>query len=289
MKTPDEVMAYFKSMPSKRKENPFWKFIEDGCDNMVHIHSVRKITEEMQLPNPKTLIPETRQTSFTVDEPIDLSESVGTLRMVREFFRRYHESFHSESQVLCVTPADGDKLIGIGIPKLGEGCIGPFEVYVMVLPQDNSGGNSVISEVFWQDNIVAKNIVPVARIHSHHILEPYQSVTDYSTLNSGTLEMVIGKIRNEELNVCYWLDVPGTDTKAETFLAKEKEDGTFTVVHHIFNGPRANRDSVRMILNSGAGADVSTMKSVLNSVKRGEHTSKVVEPKMRLLDEYANI
>lgn len=247
MKTPDEMMEYFRAMPKKKKENPYWRFHEDGYDNSVSIHYLQTITEELRLPNPKTLKPEPTLTSHTVDEPLDLSMSVGTLRMVREFFRRYYESFHSESQVLCVTPKDGEKLLGIGVPKLGEGCIGPFEVFVMVLPQDNSGGNSVISEVFWQNNIVGNDIVPVARIHSHHILAPYQSMTDYSTLNSGTLEMVIGRIMNEELNVCYWLDVPGTDTKAQTFIAMETQDSAFEVISHVFNGPLSHIQHAALI------------------------------------------
>ena len=92
---------------------------------------------------------------------------------------------------------------------LEYGQIWPFEVTVLVLPQDNSMGNTVLSEAFWQDRIIGQNIRPVARIHSHHIFDAYQSMTDYSTLNSGTLEIVIGKIMNAKLSLCYWLDVPG--------------------------------------------------------------------------------
>ena len=65
-------------------------------------------------------------------------------------------------------------------------------------------------------------------------------MTDYSTLNSGTLEMVLGKIFEEPLYLCYWLDVPGTDIKAQTFLVRENkrlDNGDFLCVPHKFNGP----------------------------------------------------
>ena len=216
MKTPEEMAAYFRAMPKKKIEpNPYWKF-EVCTEDTVDIKAI--------------------QTGTTTTIPFDLNKSKRVLNMVREFFRRYYESFHSESQVLCVTPEDGTKLAAMAIPRLGYSYLGPFEVDIMVLPQDNHMGTSVISEWFWQNRIVGAGIKPIARIHSHHILEPCQSITDYSTLNSGTLEMVIGKINEENLKVCYWLDVPGTDTKAQTFLATECEDGTFTTVPHIFHG-----------------------------------------------------
>ena len=40
----------------------------------------------------------------------------------------------------------------------------------------------------------------------------------------------------ERLNICYWLDVPGTDLKANTFLAKENPDGTFKTAPFVFHG-----------------------------------------------------
>ena len=97
-------------------------------------------------------------------------------------------------------------------------------------------GTSVISEWFWQNRIIGQGIMPIARIHSHHVLDPYQSSTDYSTLNSGTLEMVLGRIFEEELHLCYWLDVPGTDIKAKTFLAQETVFGNIMWISRQFNG-----------------------------------------------------
>lgn len=222
MKTPEEMAEYFRSMPSKRKPNPYWKF-RDGLIGIPDDgdHALRDAVAEF------------------------LPSSVQLLGAVREFFRRYYESFGSEAQVLCVTPNDCVKLISIGMPILGGGKIGPYDVVVMVLPQDNHMGTSVVSERFWNEQIAGNGIVPVARIHSHHVLEPYQSGTDYASLNSGTLEMVMGRIMDEALNLCYWLDVPGTDIKAQTFLALEDlESKDFTVVPHAFNGPLADRGHV---------------------------------------------
>lgn len=227
MKTPEEMAEYFRSMPSIKKEsNPYWDFDTEN----------NGILAKFTIPHPD---------SDEMRKSLDLShdtESMETLRKVREFFRRFYESFRSEAQVLCLTMEDADKLMEIGIPILTTGQIGPHEIAVMVLPQDNHMGTSVISEWFWQERIIAAGIKPVARIHSHHVLNPYQSFTDYSTLNSGTLEIVIGKIDHEELNICYWLDVPGTDIKSQTFVAREKEDGMFEVFPHVFNKRAVDKD-----------------------------------------------
>lgn len=223
-KTPEEMLAYFRSMPSKKRVNPYWDY--DG----------KQIVAKMD-----------------EGKSFNIAQSVVALNKVREFFRRFYESFQTEAQVLCVTPEDADKLNRIGIPMLGNGTasVGPYEVKIAVLPQDNHMGTSVIGESFWQERIINAGITPIARIHSHHILDPYQSSTDYSTLNSGTLEMVIGRIFNDELNVCYWLDVPGTDIKAQTFVARQKvpdtwalrtSPDTFEVIPHVFhtvNEPKA--------------------------------------------------
>lgn len=223
MKTPEEMAAYFKAMPSKKKENPYWKFSETGDDNENRIlvsHNGCPFDDQM------------------------LVLSGSTLREIREFFRRYYESFHSEAQVLCVDIMDEDKLQEKGIPILTEGYIGPYDIAVMVLPQDNHGATSNISDWFWQTHIVDAGIVPIARIHSHHVLTPYQSITDYSTLNSGTLEMVLGQIFDDGLHVCYWLDVPGTDIKAQTFVAHEYEADEFIWGRRRFNGPDAQSVAV---------------------------------------------
>lgn len=227
MKTPEEMMEYFRSMPSRKKENPYWRFSEERSA----VDAVYRVSEDVE------------SAAVTVGAscciPFDLDGSRQTLLVVREFFRRFYESFQSEAQVLCVTPEDGKKLAEMAVPVLTEGQMGPFVVTVMVLPQDNHMGTSVISEWFWQNRIVNEDITPVARIHSHHVLDPYQSMTDYSTLNSGTLEMVIGRIQEDPLSICYWLDVPGTDIKARTFLARERLDETFEVIPHVFNGPES--------------------------------------------------
>lgn len=216
MKTPEEMKEFFRSMPSKRRENPYWEFNKEDS-------SIRQ--------KYKTLSNDSRHTPLTLDTAVPL------LNGVKKFFRNYYESFHSEAQVLCVTPEDAIKLNNIGVPVLLEkGMIGLFPASVVVLPQDNYGGTSRIGEPFWQNQIIGNNIHPIARIHSHHVLDPYQSMTDYSTLNSGTLEMVLGKIYEEKINICYWLDVPGTDIKAQTFVARQRENDTFEIVPYRFHG-----------------------------------------------------
>ena len=111
-----------------------------------------------------------------------------------------------------------------------------FRMGMFVLPQMNTPGSSVISEAFWQKYIVEKGIVPIMRIHSHHMLNAYQSQTDYSTLNSGTLEIVMGRIMEKGLRFAYWLDEHGKDTKGYVFQAEECPDGHMA----IYNLPGGN-------------------------------------------------
>lgn len=214
MKTPEEMAAIFAAMPSKKKKNPYWN------------HSFKPVEGGKVF-----------RISDSYGGKLCFNESRKTLKKIRDFFRLFYESFKTEAQVLCIGDKDAKKLKNLGIPVLTTGQIGPYGVTVFVLPQDNHMGTTVISEAFWQKYIVSNNIVPVARVHSHHILDPYQSGTDYSTLNSGSLEIVLGHIFEEPLAMCYWLDVPGTDIKANTFVAKEK-DGVFVTVPHQFNGQK---------------------------------------------------
>ena len=200
MKTAEEMRDFFRNMPRRRKENPYWYYDERN-----------------------ELIRE-RESGWVLNRgPI-----TGVLDIVHKFFLRVYESFHSEAQVLIVAQKDKNKLSAIGIPCLAENLMFGMQLCaVMVLPQQNTGGLSQISETFWQTYIVGRNIIPVARIHSHHILGAYQSATDYASLNSGTLEMILGRIDKENPDLCFWLDVPGTDQKAITY--RQTEDDNYPV------------------------------------------------------------
>lgn len=206
MKTQEEMAEFFRSLPTIEKANPYWSFDEKSS-------SILRKWEETK--------------------PFVLTPFTELLKAVREYFRRMYESFGTEAQVLVVDWKDSPKLMQIGIPKLeGTWKIADMWVNVFVLPQVNTPGNSIISEKFWQKYIVEQGIVPVTRIHSHYILDAYQSATDYSTLNSNTLEMVMGRITDEKLHVAYWLDEHGKDTKSNVFKADETENGHYGINRH---------------------------------------------------------
>lgn len=144
------------------------------------------------------------------------------LDVILPFFRQNYDSFKSESQVLLVTHDDYLKMKDDGIPQLKG--FNQLQItahcqhfHILVLPQVNTWGNTSVSELYWQNNIVKRNITPIMRIHTHHILNAYQSNTDWSTLNSGTLEVVIGKIYDAVPEIAYWLDVRGTNNKEIVF------------------------------------------------------------------------
>ena len=200
MMSQEEAMAYFRNMPSKRRENPHWRF--DTEKESI----VRRDSNE--------------------DVSARIINSKEALCEIRNYFRNVYESFKTESQVLLVTVEDGKKLEQIGLPRLGGvKSFAGIEVDVFVLPQVNTFSNSIISESFWQKYIVEQGIVPVARVHSHHVLDAYQSSTDYATLNSNSLELVMGHINDDGFSVAYWLDEHGTDTKANVFWLSVSNGG----------------------------------------------------------------
>ena len=216
-RTSDAMMEYFRSMPKKEKVNPYWEFSQDG-----HIHA--KQTGELLIK--EQLAPET----------------LPLLELVRRYFRRVWESFGTEAQVLCVDGKDAGCLLDAGIPRLGDResyPFGTYEVIPFVLPQYNTPANTVLSEKLWQSLIIGNGITPVVRIHSHHILKAYQSSTDYSSLNSNTLEMVMGEILKEGYHLACWLDKHGTDTKCKVFgitICPEPGNGWYARAGRIGSG-----------------------------------------------------
>lgn len=199
--TREEQMAYFASMPRKEKINPYWEL---KFGKLVGFNG-------------------------TEESIVTMSGNKPLLEYVRQYFRNVYHSFHTEAQVLCVAKEDAEKLTAMGVPRLStkEWELCKIPVAIFVLPQQNTAVNSMVSEWFWQEAIISKGIVPVARIHSHHILEAYQSATDYSTLNSNSLEMVMGRIEDNLMQVAFWLDKHGTDTKAMVIRETEIEPDVF--------------------------------------------------------------
>ena len=220
MKNQDEMMAYFRNMPKKEKKNPYWAFDEEQkCIKPAGSWEIPYGMFSLQEGEPLL------EKAMQANRPL-----LGT---VRSHFRMVYDSFGTEAQVLCVTEEDASKLKKMAIPFIQTGerqhFCGIF-VEIFVLPQFNTPVNSVISEHLWQKAIVSSGITPVVRIHSHHMLDAYQSATDHSTLNSNTLEMVMGHIGKERLQVAYWLDEHGKDTKDAVFRALEGPDGQYSTM-----------------------------------------------------------
>lgn len=160
-------------------------------------------------PNPHWRFEYNQIVNIKTNEKFDLSLVMDMLDDVVSFFKMNYDSFQSESQVLVLTDADYLKLESAGIPALPYNRNG---YRIVVLPQVNTFSNTSISESYWQKAIIGNDITPVMRIHSHHILHAYQSSTDWSTLNSGTLEVVFGTIYGVP-EIAYWLDTRGDNTK----------------------------------------------------------------------------
>lgn len=155
--------------------------------------------------------------------PFDIKQFQSLYEIIIDYFRLNFDSFKSESQVLIVTKDEYAKFKNKSIPEL----VMPFESQfkILILPQVNTWGNTSVSETYWQNEIVNAGITPFARIHSHHVLHAYQSLTDWSSLNSGTLEIVFGDIYNDNMHeIAYWLDVRGTNTKDTVYRTVDNGD-----------------------------------------------------------------
>ena len=193
MKTAEEMAALFRAMPKKTKDNPYWAY-DESSDRIYH-----KPTHQ-----------------FVTREGMDI------LPNIQAYFCQVYQAFGTEAQVLVLSETDSSHPALYGLPILCTGMFMGTPCVVYVLPQINTPVNTSISETFWQNALVANKIIPLARIHSHHILRAYQSSTDYATLNSGTLEVVVGGILKETPMISFWLDLPGTDQKSVVF---EQEAG----------------------------------------------------------------
>lgn len=137
------------------------------------------------------------------------------LKPILKYFQLISNTFNTEAQCVVIKKADESKIDSslLRLPYDSDDFI------IVVLPQTNTTVSSNVPEEIWQKYIVNKDIVPYARVHSHHIFDAYQSSVDYSTLNSGTLEIVMGHIFKTPV-YCYWLDEKDRDTKKYTFKAE---------------------------------------------------------------------
>lgn len=117
--------------------------------------------------------------------------------IVLRYFQEWQTYANLEAQVLLVTQEDYESYY-THFPVLPN----PYSsVKIVVLPQENTPVNTIVREQYWHKTVKGD---PIMRIHSHHEWSAYQSATDFSCLNSGTLEVVFGKIDNEP-EIAYWL------------------------------------------------------------------------------------
>lgn len=129
----------------------------------------------------------------------DLAIFHDLLTPVVYYFREWQKMNNLEAQVLVVSAKDYTRYYQafpiLPLPK-------ETAYRVVILPQLNTHVNSHIEDAYWYHTVKGN---PILRIHSHHSFDAYQSHTDHDSLNSGTLEMVIGHIEQPMVSVAYWL------------------------------------------------------------------------------------
>lgn len=170
---------FVKSLPQRDMFNPHWGFEEN------------KIIDKES------------------GEPLDLLAKFDKeLEAIHQYFVHIYKALKTEAQVIIVTKEHYDAYYQ-GLPIL------PYsgEYVLVVPPQYNTAHITKVPTDYWH-KIVKRE--PVARVHSHYILPAYQSPTDNVSLNSNTLEIVIGNILKGP-EYCYWLDQFNKKTKDYTF------------------------------------------------------------------------
>ena len=172
---------YFRSLPQTHKETKRWS-IKEGI-------------------------------IYDNGEILDISNFDKELRAISLYFREWQKFGNLEAQVLVVTKEDYEKYYT-------QFAILPVEsdLRLIILPQFNTSVNTIVQEEYWHKTIKGE---PVMRVHSHHVLNAYQSSTDYESLNSGTLEVVLGKVHEEVNEVAYWL-TRHSDISAKNYVHQTK-------------------------------------------------------------------
>lgn len=159
---------FVNSLPVETNENPHWSLEQDVILN-------------------------------NKGQPLIISDYKDLLVVIKNYFSEWAKMGGLEAQVLVLTKEDYDTYPYGNFPTL----MSPNDDYrLVVLPQINTPSNTIIDDNYWFKTVKGN---PVMRVHSHHYLPAYQSQTDYNSLNSGTLEVVIGNVLDEQPTIAYWL------------------------------------------------------------------------------------
>lgn len=128
-----------------------------------------------------------------------------TLKAIRVYFKSIYQAYGSEAQVVIV-PKDHPTTL----PEMPSDKPLPYKVVIPT--QQNTAVITMANEQEWHQNFTPPHF-PIARVHSHHMMAPYQSQTDYDSLNSGSLEIVLGYLWDEgSMHLAYWLTQHGDES-----------------------------------------------------------------------------
>lgn len=130
--------------------------------------------------------------------PLNIHMYDNIFKPIALWFREWQKMANLETQVLVVTKEDYNNYYK-QFPLLPTD---DDRLRVVILPQYNTPSNTIIDDSYWHKTIKGE---PIMRIHSHHILNAYQSQTDFNSLNSGILEVVFGKVDTDTIEIAYWL------------------------------------------------------------------------------------
>lgn len=176
------------------------------------------LTKYLQTQKPKHK--ETQRWQLTPEgiyeqgKPFHLANYQPELQATLLYFKEWDKMADLEAQVLVVTPEDYEAYYTV-FPTLH---VPNTSNKVVVLPQINTPTNSHIADAYWHQRVKGE---PIMRIHSHHCFSAYQSSTDYQSLNSGTLEVVMGQIYQLTVDIAYWL-TRYSDWSAKKQVYKER-------------------------------------------------------------------
>lgn len=125
---------------------------------------------------------------------------------INDYFKTIYSAINTRASVLLLTDEDLNKLLYLELPELTLPYPFNTNLHCIIPPQLNTIDESKIPDKWLKEHIVDNNIVPMMKITSHHNMTARQAKEDLSNLNSGMLEVNIGKIFDEIPEIEWWLD-----------------------------------------------------------------------------------
>lgn len=204
MEISPQLAAFFDTLaPFEAPVNPYWQFVDEEVNGNRQRYIVPKEGNPLM-------------------DSFDIEALRPLIKLLQTFFASVFEKYGTECQVFLLNEHDA-AIFDPMCDKIKSPIKG---VHIFFPPQEISPANTIVDEEYWHRELTQKGIIPLMRVHSHHMLDAYQSLTDWNSLNANTFEMVLGDVFNDNCAIAYWMDKTGTDAKDVSWTTRLGADTT---------------------------------------------------------------